>query len=190
LTSERMHEPNLHVVLASGPLGLAVARHLVARGFRVRAAVRGRRVDLPEGVEVVGADLAIEADVKRAREGAAVVYHCANPPYAKWSELHPPIMDAVIEGLLRLGRGSSLATISTRTARWTARSQKTCPTRREARTAGSVPRSPRRCCGRTDRAGSGPRLGERQTSLVLRSTSRASVIGSSPGQSLGRQLRS
>jgi nucleoside-diphosphate-sugar epimerase len=103
LTSAGMHEPNLHVVLGAGPLGLAVARHLVARGDRVRAAVRGRRADLPEGVEAVGADLAIEADVKRACEGAAVVYHCANPPYAKWSELHPPIMDAVIEGAAAAG---------------------------------------------------------------------------------------
>jgi uncharacterized protein YbjT (DUF2867 family) len=64
----------------------------------VRVAVRGGRADLPEGVEVVGADLAIAADAKRACEGAAVVYHCANPPYAKSSDLHPPLMDAVIEG--------------------------------------------------------------------------------------------
>jgi nucleoside-diphosphate-sugar epimerase len=27
-----------------------------------------------------------------------VVYHCVNPPYAKWPELHPPLMDAAIEG--------------------------------------------------------------------------------------------
>jgi nucleoside-diphosphate-sugar epimerase len=99
LTSEQMHEQKLHVVLgAAGPLGLAVVRHLAAGGKRVRAAVRGRRADLPEGVEVVAADLAIAADTKRVCEGAAVVYHCVNPPYAKWPELHPPLMDAAIEG--------------------------------------------------------------------------------------------
>jgi chorismate-pyruvate lyase len=27
LPPERMHEPNLHVVLGTGPLGLAMARH-------------------------------------------------------------------------------------------------------------------------------------------------------------------
>jgi nucleoside-diphosphate-sugar epimerase len=103
LTSEQPHETKLHVVLGTGPLGLAVARHLAARGDRVRAAVRGSRADLPEGVEVVGADLAVVADAKRACEGAAVVYHCANPPYAKWPELHPPLMDAAIEGAAASG---------------------------------------------------------------------------------------
>ena len=103
MTSDRMHEPKLHVVLGAGPLGLAVARHLAARGDRVRAAVRGGRADLPEGVEVVGADLNVEADTRRACEGAAVVYHCANPPYARWADLHPPLMDAVIEGAAAAG---------------------------------------------------------------------------------------
>jgi nucleoside-diphosphate-sugar epimerase len=98
VTSEPMHEQKLHVVLGAGPLGLGVIRHLVAGGERVRAAVRGRRADLPEGVEVVAADLAVAADTKRACEGAAVVYHCVNPPYAKWPKLHPPLMDAAIEG--------------------------------------------------------------------------------------------
>jgi nucleoside-diphosphate-sugar epimerase len=98
LTSEQPHETKLHVVLGAGPLGLAVARHLAARGDRVRVAVRSEPAELPEGVEVVSVDLAVAADAKRAREGAAVVYHCVNPPYAKWPELHPPLMDAAIEG--------------------------------------------------------------------------------------------
>ena len=98
-----MNERNLHVVLGTGPLGLAVASHLAARGDRVRAANRAGRADLPEGVEVVGADVAVAADAKRACAGAAVVYHCANPPYARWSELHPPLMDAVIEGSAAAG---------------------------------------------------------------------------------------
>ena len=98
-----MNERNLHVVLGTGPLGLAVARHLAARGDRVRAANRAGRADLPEGVEVVGADVAVAADAKRACAGAAVVYHCANPPYARWSELHPLLMDAVIEGSASAG---------------------------------------------------------------------------------------
>jgi nucleoside-diphosphate-sugar epimerase len=98
-----MHQQNSHVILGAGPLGLAVARHLVERGDRVRAAVRGRRADLPQGVEVVGADLTIEADARRACEGAEVVYQCANPPYAKWPDLHPPLMDAAIEGAAAAG---------------------------------------------------------------------------------------
>jgi nucleoside-diphosphate-sugar epimerase len=103
LTSERTHEPKLHVVLGAGPLGLAVARDLATRGDRVRVAVRGGRGDLPEGVELVGADLNVEADMRLACEGAAVVYHCANPPYAKWPDLHPPLMEAAIEGAATAG---------------------------------------------------------------------------------------
>src|SRR4029453_9835464 len=92
------NERHLHVVLGTGPLGLAVARHLADRGDRVRAANRAGRADLPHGVDVLPANIAGAADATRACEGAAVVYHCANPPYAKWPELHPPLMDAIIEG--------------------------------------------------------------------------------------------
>ena len=103
MPSEPMPEQKLHVVLGAGPLGLAVARHLVVRGDRVRIAVRGKRADVPEGVEVVTADVALAADARRACEGATVVYHCANPPYAKWPALHPPLMDAAIEGAAAAG---------------------------------------------------------------------------------------
>jgi nucleoside-diphosphate-sugar epimerase len=98
-----MNERSLHVVLGTGPLGLAVARHLAARGDRVRAASRGGRADLPNGVEVVSANVAEAADATRACDGAAVVYHCANPPYAKWADLHPPLMDAIVEGAAAAG---------------------------------------------------------------------------------------
>ncbi|MGH9248268.1 MAG: NAD-dependent epimerase/dehydratase family protein [Acidimicrobiales bacterium] len=91
-------QKRLHVVLGTGPLGLAVARHLAARGDRVRVANRGGRADLPEGVEVVAANVAEAGGARRACDGAAVIYHCANPPYARWPELHPPLMRAIIEG--------------------------------------------------------------------------------------------
>jgi nucleoside-diphosphate-sugar epimerase len=102
-TPDRIHERKLHVVLGAGPLGLAVARQLATRGDRVRAAIHNERADLPGGIEVVGADLAVEADAKRACEGATVVYHCVNPPYAKWPDLHPPLMSAIIEGAAAAG---------------------------------------------------------------------------------------
>lgn len=91
-----MTAETLHVVLGTGPLGLAVARHLAARGDRVRAANRAGRADLPDGVEVVRANVAETADAARACVDATVVYHCANPPYAKWPDLHPPLMDSII----------------------------------------------------------------------------------------------
>lgn len=88
----------LHVVLGTGPLGLAVARHLTARGDRVRAVSRSGVADVPADAEVLAANVADVAELKRVCDGAAVVYHCANPPYAKWPELHPPLMRAIIEG--------------------------------------------------------------------------------------------
>jgi nucleoside-diphosphate-sugar epimerase len=98
-----MKESTLHVVFGSGPLGLAVARNLAARGDRVRVVNRQGRTDLPDAVEVFGADVAVAADATRAGEGADIVYHCANPPYANWAELHPPLMDAIIEGVESAG---------------------------------------------------------------------------------------
>lgn len=88
----------LHVVLGAGPLGLAVVRHLARRTERVRLANRSGEAPVGGGVEVVAADLADPSEAERVSEGADVVYHCANPPYARWPELHPPLMDAVIEG--------------------------------------------------------------------------------------------
>jgi nucleoside-diphosphate-sugar epimerase len=96
-------QEGLNVVLGAGPLGLAVARHLAARGARVRVANRGGRADLPEGVEVLAANVAEVGDARRACDGATVVYHCANPPYARWPELHPPLMRAVIDGASSAG---------------------------------------------------------------------------------------
>src|SRR4029453_12214792 len=103
------NERHLHVVLGTGPLGLAVARHLADRGDRVRAAKRAGVADLPDGVEVLPPNIADAADATRACDGAAVVYHCANPPFAKWPELHPPLMDAIIEGAAVAGAGPLFA---------------------------------------------------------------------------------
>jgi nucleoside-diphosphate-sugar epimerase len=99
-----MNERSLHVVLGTGPLGLAVARTLAAQGERVRAVSRSGLADLPEGVEVLRALVTEPDQAKLAWDGAAVVYHCANPPYAKWPELHPPLMQAVIDGASSAGR--------------------------------------------------------------------------------------
>jgi nucleoside-diphosphate-sugar epimerase len=94
---------SLHVVLGTGPLGLAVARYLVTRGEHVRAVNRNGRADLPGSVDILAADVTDVAGAKRACDGATVIYHCANPPYARWRELHPPLMDSIIEGAISAG---------------------------------------------------------------------------------------
>ena len=90
-----------HVVLGTGPLGLSVARHLASRGERVRVVNRAGRADVPAHVDIVAADLMDRAAMAEVCDGAKVLYHCANPPYARWPELHPPLMDAVIDGAPR-----------------------------------------------------------------------------------------
>lgn len=94
---------NFHVVLGTGPLGLAVARHLAKRGDRVRVVNRSGHADVPPEAEVAAADVAQASEVERVSDQATVVYHCANPPYARWPELHPPLMEAIIEGAASTG---------------------------------------------------------------------------------------
>jgi nucleoside-diphosphate-sugar epimerase len=94
----------LHVVLgAAGGTGSAVVRELAARGLGVRAVTRGGTEDVPEGVEQVAADVGMTGGARRACEGAAVVYHCAQPDYGKWSELFPPMTQAVLDGAAEAG---------------------------------------------------------------------------------------
>lgn len=100
---EMSERRDLHVVLGTGPLGLALARHLEARGDRVRAVNGSGRADVPETVEVMAANVSEAEGTKRACDGAGVIYHCANPPYTKWPELHPPLMAAIIEGAATAG---------------------------------------------------------------------------------------
>jgi nucleoside-diphosphate-sugar epimerase len=52
-----MPESGVHVVAGVGPVGRAILDELVDRRLSVRAIVRSRVADLPDGVEVVEADL-------------------------------------------------------------------------------------------------------------------------------------
>jgi nucleoside-diphosphate-sugar epimerase len=93
-----------HVVLgAGGGTGSAVVRELAARGLRARAATRRGTTDAPDGVEQLAADIGSAEGARQACEGAAVVYHCAQPPYTKWAELFPPMTRAVLDGAAAAG---------------------------------------------------------------------------------------
>lgn len=87
----------LHVVFgAGGGAGGAVARELASRGLAVRAVTRSGRTDLPPGVENVRADATDPVAARRAVEGASVVYHCLNVPYAEWDTTLPQAMTSLI----------------------------------------------------------------------------------------------
>jgi len=99
-----MTEQGTHVVLgASGGLGQAVVRTLAARGRPVRAVNRRGRMDVPAGVEVRAGNALDPADMRQVCADAAVVYHCVNPPYTRWPEMCPPIMEAVLEAAAAAG---------------------------------------------------------------------------------------
>jgi nucleoside-diphosphate-sugar epimerase len=92
-----MMQPNrsLHVVFgATGAIGSAVVGELLRRGHSVRAV--SRRGQAPGEAQGVAADASDPAQAADAAAGAAVIYHCASPPYTKWPELFPPLTRSIL----------------------------------------------------------------------------------------------
>ena len=92
-----MTEPDhsLHVVFgATGAIGGAVTGELLREGRTVRAVSRTGWA--PKGAQGVAADAADPAQAAAAAVGAAVVYHCASPPYTKWPELFPALTRSIL----------------------------------------------------------------------------------------------
>jgi nucleoside-diphosphate-sugar epimerase len=85
----------VHAVFgATGAVGTAVVAELLLRGDRVRAISRRGRA--PSGADGVAADAADPDQAAAAAAGAAVVYHCASPPYTRWPELFPPLTRSIL----------------------------------------------------------------------------------------------
>lgn len=96
--------PDLHVVLgASGGAGNAIARALHEAGVATRAVNRSGSADLPGGIERVAADITDPAGAARAVGDAAVVYMAAQPPYHRWPEEFPAMLDTVIGAVADTG---------------------------------------------------------------------------------------
>jgi nucleoside-diphosphate-sugar epimerase len=92
-----MVEPDisLHVVFgAAGAIGGAVAGELLREGRSVRAVSRGGRA--PKGRRAWPPMWLTLPRAAAAAADAAVVYHCASPPYTKWPQLFPPLTRSIL----------------------------------------------------------------------------------------------
>ncbi len=100
----------LQVVLgARGGTGGAVVRELVGLGRRVRAVTRGGRAGVgggaqpPASYEDAAADITDRRELRRALDGAAIVYHCAQPAYRRWAREFPAMNALVVEAVAEAG---------------------------------------------------------------------------------------
>jgi len=101
-----MGEPRqVHVVFGAGQVGLPLAQRLVARGHAVRLVTRSGTDPGLTGVTPVRADATDPAAAAEAASGAAVLYHCMNPPYyAKvWAEVLPRLQESLVATAGRAG---------------------------------------------------------------------------------------
>jgi nucleoside-diphosphate-sugar epimerase len=96
---------SLHVVFGAGQVGSGLARALLARGHAVRV-VRRSAAPVGDGIEVVAGDARDATFVRRATEGAAVVYHCMNPAAytgEAWERELPAMGEALIAAAVAHG---------------------------------------------------------------------------------------
>lgn len=91
--------PRLALILgATGGIGGATARALLAHGWRVRAMTRSlSRVAAGDGIDWVEGDALVPADVIAAAAGASVIVHAVNPPgYRHWGRLVMPMLHSTL----------------------------------------------------------------------------------------------
>src|SRR5262245_35446351 len=92
----------LHVLFGAGQVGHPLAQQLLAMGKRVRVAKRTGG-GVPAGTELALGDAGDQAFCEQAARGAAVLYHCMNPPYDSkiWAEKIPRYMGNLIAAASR-----------------------------------------------------------------------------------------
>ncbi len=95
---------DMHVVLGgSGGAGSAIVRALAASDHQVRAVNRGGDSQGPEGVIRLAADITTPDGAAAAVAGATVVYLAAQPPYHRWPQEFPHMLDTVLDAVAATG---------------------------------------------------------------------------------------
>jgi len=85
-----------HVVIGAGPVGWTTASMLADTGCEVRVITRNGAGPQHPRIERVRADAADPAALRRAAEGATVIYNAASPPYRRWATDWPPLASSVL----------------------------------------------------------------------------------------------
>jgi len=99
-----------HVVIGAGPVGWTTASMLAEVGHDVRVITRNGVGPRHPRVEPVRADASDPAALRRATEGAAVIYNAASPPYRRWATDWPPLAASVLSAAE--ATGAVLVTVS------------------------------------------------------------------------------
>lgn len=92
-----------HVVLGTGPLGMAVIEALASQGKQVVSVNRSGEADLPAGVSSQKADLYDEAATLDALTGASYAYQCAQPAYHRWLDQFLPLQRNIVKACKATG---------------------------------------------------------------------------------------
>jgi nucleoside-diphosphate-sugar epimerase len=93
----------MHTVLgASGGAGSAIALALRDADIPTRAVSRSKPA-LPADIEVASADITDPDALVAALAGSGVVYMAAQPPYHRWSEEFPDMLEGVIVACTSVG---------------------------------------------------------------------------------------
>src|SRR5690349_16809065 len=94
----------VHVIVGTGPLGMAVMRELKQRGVEhIRMVNRSGRLSEAAAVEVAKGDVSQLADAVAVCKDAAVVYHCAHPGYTNWPTQFPGLTRGIMAGAAAAG---------------------------------------------------------------------------------------
>ncbi|KIL51084.1 NAD-dependent epimerase/dehydratase family protein [Jeotgalibacillus campisalis] len=86
-----------HVVLGTGPLGLAVMEELFKQGKSVRVVNKSGKPVLPNGVEYIKCDVRDPDQLRRSVHNATMIYHCLGLPYPDWQTHLPAMMENIIQ---------------------------------------------------------------------------------------------
>jgi nucleoside-diphosphate-sugar epimerase len=99
------HSTGTHVVLgASGAAGSAILSALAAAGLPARGVNRsGRTAAAPAACEWAVADITDPTSLAPALAGAAVIHMAAQPPYHRWPQEFPRMMQAVVAATAAAG---------------------------------------------------------------------------------------